>query len=379
MNKFIYFFQSGVKHIFITLFLILELFACMILGAVSFAELDYNYQDMDEQSSFLNCYAVHLDNKEIDEIDKPKLGLFYAPMWFTDNGEKVTYSADNIHIITPIVARTMQYKMKSGKWIGDKKIDISDGEYLVAISSQVAKEKGLGVGDEYPLENIYHNGKSENIYAKIVGVLDKKEKQYDGIGNGYEKGNNELYRFVFVLTSDGDNSFVETMPIRLSYLYAESVEESVKFAIKYDIPNPESIYDNIIEQNNDRYHQNLYYILAFAGMILLTFSTVITATMILLEKKTRENSLNYIFGITPRTTIVMEVLRAIMIFLVPFLLALIVVASTLNFNLLMQRYTLKYFFISAPIVAVIFALADMASIIITLIAKPLDGLKEKTI
>lgn len=385
MNTFRYFCKACRRNPFIGFLIILELFASFLLGSITFNILTTNYTDTSYYFDGIEEYwYVGMSPTQYDALKEKGYGAQY-PLYYPCKWGGDSFPMPSVFAISQSFVRQYGLEMLQGEWLDA--FEPTTDTFSVVVNDHFTTDDRFQDpqywkrGDEYDMPLYNRDGEIIEVPARVQGVTNFSEtKRNIYIGPTGVRYDAWLSDMAYVLVPDGYDDFAYydlndsrfNQPICTLIQGLEAEEHAALIAVGAKVSNlGETLKQQYLE---DRAANNLF-ILIFVGALLLAASTIVTSTAIQLRLRMKENAIAYICGMTLKQRFVTELVRCVLIFLIPFSLAGGLIALTLESNMLMMD-SMTSFWIVLPIVFAVYVLANIASFIIQVKAKPLDGIKE---
>lgn len=318
------------------------------------------------QNTGINNELVNKYNKEYNEsiiIQEDKIKDYLGKEGFQNyaiSESRSTTSGVSVSVINKKASEILKVN-HSGSWFGES--DKTDGvEALVSKSLRDTYEKGK----TYTVE--YSDGSSVNIH--VIGYLAEENIVINIAGNFYEN----LFGYAEIMLCD---------EISLDTFSGDT-------AILLDGKNPQYYLDNYnlsgrtLKAMYDEFYSFKYVSLYHSAywvaiIIVLIIGAILCNSLFMTEKTIRANASKFIVGQSRKNIIAGEITKSGLLYLIPFIIDLIVVAviEALNKGIAPPIIGYKSFFLSALMVLGIYLLTIAISTTRILTANPLKELRKK--
>lgn len=384
MNVVKYFFKSYNQGFLFNIIIILELVICLIMGTYLYNAINEFSEEFTDYSEYENYWSGVLDKEQFDlciqtgivdnmAINTKQIGV--------DNFDLNIFNQNAIDLMNPT--------MVQGEWF-----DTASSEHIPVVLGNLYIEgnefhQKVALGQVFEIHMPNKIDKWATLKCQVIGFC---KESLNGINIYGEVGtaavqdndsqissscvmvmsNEQLYEFLYESEIEGQ-SYDEKVRVFSNSLTAK--DRTILFEKGVVLANTaETLRDwhsGDIEAAKDS-------IIIFVGVALLMISTILMATMISLKNKIRENSLTYMFGMTPTQKVVVEICKTLFTFIFPFLLCWIIMSIIAPTGILIST-KMTGFYLASAILFLVYLLSNLVSTIILFKTKPLEGLKEDLI
>lgn len=337
-----------------TAILFIEILALILVSAYVMQNTDVNNEILNKYDKDYNESIIVTDLNVKDYLGKEGFQNYAI------SESKTTVSGNSVSVINKNASEIFKVN-HSGSWFG--KNEKTDGvEALVDKSLRDTYEKGKTYNVEYS------DGSSVNMF--VIGYLAEENTVISINGGFYEN----LFGYAEIMICDEINP--KTFAGRS--------------AILLDGKKPQFYLDNYslsgltLKSAYDEFYSFIYMSLYYGAywvaiIIVLIIGVIMCNSLFMTEKAIKANASKFIVGQSRKNIIAGELTKSGLLYLIPFVIDLIVVAviEALNKGIYPPLIGYKSFFLSALMVLGIYILTIAISTTRILTAKPLKELRKK--
>lgn len=337
-----------------TAILFIEILVLILVSAYVMQNTDINNELVNKYDKDYNESIIVTDLNVKDYLGKEGFQNYAI------SESKSTASGKSVSVINKRASEILKVN-HSGSWFG--KAGAVDGvEALVAKSLRDTYEKGKN----YKVE--YSDGEIVNIY--VIGYLAEENTVISINGGFYEN----LFGYAEIMICDEINP--ETFAGRSAILLDGKKPQYYLDNYSLSGRTLKSAYDEFYSFKYVSLYHSAYWV---AIIIVLIIGAIMCNSLFMTEKTIRANASKFIVGQSRKNIIVGEITKSGLLYLIPFVIDLIVVAviEALNKGVYPPIISYKSFFLSALMVLGVYILTIAISTIRILTAKPLQELRKK--
>lgn len=280
-------------------------------------------------------------------------------------GDLYNYRAIIIDYVNPALVSFMDVPHRGDWFSGDE-----SGEFKEAIVSLDYK-KQYKIGESYTIEDAYENPSRPTMKIKVIGYLGTDNNSLQAsYGGGYE----------YLYSTDYDMMVCDSSRI--------DIKEVSRFISN---EKPAQFYDDnkafeaiSLKQSYDTYRDSTKELRYFTNYIISIVVALIVVCIIVnsvfkVEKDIKRNMLKYVVGNSNKNIVLGEIVKSVGLFVIPLILVIIatpIVGAIMKANSSRNIITWENLFISAGIILAIYLFSTLATLLRTILAKPLKELKK---
>lgn len=390
MNVVKYFFKSYNQGFLFNIIIILELVICLIMGTFLYNAINEFSEEFTDYSEYENYWSGALDKEQFDLCIQTgivdNMAINTRDMWRNTINIPALGRFD-WNIFNQNAIDLMNPTMVQGEWF-----DTASSEHIPVVLGNLYIEGNefhhkVSLGQVFEIHMPNKIDKWATLKCQVIGFC---KESLNGINIYGEVGaaaaqdndsqisdscvmvmsNEQLYEFLYESEIEGQ-SYDEKVSVFSNSLTAK--DRTILFEKGVVLANTA---ETLRDWHSGDIEAAKYSIIIFVGVALLMISTILMATMISLKNKIRENSLTFMFGMTPTQKVVVEICKTLFTFVVPFLLCWIIMSIMAPTGILIST-KMTGFYLASAILFLVYLLSNLVSTIILLKTKPLEGLKEE--
>lgn len=337
-----------------TAIIFIEILALILVSAYVMQNTEVNNELVNKYDSEYNESIIVTDSKIKDYLGKEGFQNYAI------SESKTTVSGNSVSVINKKASEILKVN-HSGKWFGETSA-VDGVEALVSKSLRDKYEKGKTYNVEYS------DGNSVNIF--VIGYL-AKENTVISINGGFFES---LFDYADIMLCDEINP--ETFTGRSAILLDGKKPQFYLDNFSLSGCTLKSAYDEFYSFTYMSLYHGAYWV---AIIIALIIGAILCNSLFMTEKAIRANASKFIVGQSRKSIIAGELTKSGLLYLIPFLIDLIIVAviEALNEGIRPPIIGYKSFFLSALMVLGVYLLTIAISTTRILTAKPLKELRKK--
>lgn len=337
-----------------TAIIFIEILALILVSAYVLQNTDVNNELLNKYDSEYNESIIVTDSKIKDYLGKEGFQNYAI------SDSESTSDGKLISVINKRASEILKVN-HSGSWFGEAGA-VNGIEALVSKSLRRKYEKGKTYNVEYS------DGSSVNIF--VIGYLAKENTVISINGGFYEN----LFGYADIMLCDEINP--ETFTGRSAILLDGKKPQFYLDNYSLSALTLKSAYDEFYSFIYMSLYHGAYWV---AIIIVLIIGAIMCNSLFMTEKAIRANASKFIVGQSRKNIIAGELTKSGLLYLIPFLIDLIIVAviEALNKGVYPPIIGYKSFFLSALMVLGIYLLTIAISTTRILTAKPLKELRKK--